>query len=126
MKEIESLLSDILNTEEQKIRKTYPSEDVEFALIEIIRSLDFYTFILPQDPEIEGREFILEKYRFGWSLAFSIFYNDLKVNDNIPLFTFPNNLRDWVDSVIQKCGEIQLGRQLLSYHTVYFGGNLPT
>jgi hypothetical protein len=109
------LLQHILSEQEERIRKSYPSDDVIFPIIEIIRSLDFETYAQRISKEKLAGQHMLEKYRFGWSLAFYLFYKDLSFDDDIPLFEFGSEERGWVDSIIQHCGSIQLSRQYLDY-----------
>lgn len=115
MRSSREALEQILNNEKSRIRKSYPSNDVIFPLIEIIRSLDFETYAQRISPNQSTSALILEKYRFGWSLAFYLYYQDLLPNDNIPLFEFSQKEREWVDSIIQHCGSIQILRQYLDY-----------
>ncbi|MEX0314169.1 MAG: hypothetical protein AB3N18_08325 [Allomuricauda sp.] len=58
---------------------------------------------------------MLQKYRFGWSLAFSKFYENYQPQHNIPLFAWEPELREWIDSVIQHAGSIELCKQFLDY-----------
>ncbi|MBY0427435.1 MAG: hypothetical protein K2Q22_17500, partial [Cytophagales bacterium] len=113
--EVSQILSNVLLEQQERIRKSYPSNDVIFPLIEIIRSLDFETYAQRITEDRPVAELMLEKYRFGWSLAFYLFYRELTPDDNIPLFEFGTEERGWVDSVIQHCGSVQLSRQYLDY-----------
>ena len=114
MSSAEIHLKAILSTETSRLRKSYPSKDVIFPLIEIIRSLDYNHFILSHHTDSESA-FLLEKYKFGWSRAFAEFYKDLNLSDNIPLFLFNRPEREWVDSIVQHAGSIGLCGQLLDY-----------
>lgn len=110
----ESLI-EILREETKRIRASYPSEDVVFPLIEIIRAADYYSFMLRYDLNFQNQQFLLDKYLLGWSYAFSIFYKDLKVTDNVPLFRYESKEKEWVDSIIQHSGSIQICQQHLDY-----------
>ena len=108
-------LKDILGDQQSRIRESYPSDDVIFPLIEIIRSLDFETYAQRITKNDSSGALMLEKYRFGWSLAFYLFYRDLSYDDVIPLIEFEPKERGWVDSIIQHAGSIQLSSQYLDY-----------
>lgn len=114
MENPELRLSKILDFETERLRKSYPSEDVVFPLIEITRSIDYHHFVLSH-LEDESSDFLLEKYKFGWGKSFSEFYKDLDFSDEIPLFRFHQSERDWVDSILQHAGNIGLCEQLLHY-----------
>ena len=58
---------------------------------------------------------LLEKYKFGWALAFQLYYDDLKLDDSIPLFSADKEQRDWVDQIVQHAGAIQIASQHLDY-----------
>lgn len=115
MSKPKEILEGILKSEQDRIRRSYPNNDVVFPLIEIIRSLDFETYAQRITEDKSTAKLMLEKYRFGWSLAFYLFYQDLTPDNNIPLFEFGSEERGWIDSIIQHCGSIQLSRQYLDY-----------
>ena len=108
-------LSLVLANEVERIKASYPSCDISFALVEIIRGLDFQTFILNHNLSNPDNQKLIERYKFGWSLAYSIFFEKLNPTDDIPLFTFGKENREWVDSVIQHSASIQLCEQFLLF-----------
>ncbi|PZR26407.1 MAG: hypothetical protein DI535_14145 [Citrobacter freundii] len=110
----ESLI-EILKNESERIRNSYPSEDVIFPIIEIIRAIDYYSFLLRHDLNIEKQQLLLDRYLYGWAHAFSIFYADLSLTDNIPLFKFSKKDKEWLDSIIQHSGSIQICQQHLDF-----------
>jgi hypothetical protein len=111
----EETLNKVLEIEKGKIKTSYPSKDVIFVLIEIIRSLDYHAFMLAHDIDVPDKELLLEKYDFGWSQPFSIFYNVFELTDNVPLFKFSYNEKKWIDILIQRSGSIGLCKQFLDY-----------
>ncbi|WP_228237711.1 hypothetical protein [Allomuricauda sp. M10] len=115
MKTPEQILLDILENETARLNSDCPKDINLFAMIEIIRSVDYHSFILSHNPNDPGDTFLLQKYRFGWSLAFSQFYKNYHLQDNIPLFAWEHDLREWINSVIQHAGSIELCKQFLDY-----------
>ncbi|WPV65410.1 hypothetical protein [Chitinophaga sp. LS1] len=108
-------LYEILENEKKRIRKSYPSNDVEFVVIEIIRSLDYLMFMLKHDFEIPQKDWLIEKYRFGWGVAFSIFYEDYNSNNLIPAILFDPETRKWLDNIIQHAGKVEISSHFLMY-----------
>jgi hypothetical protein len=106
-------LKKILDSETTRIRESYGGQDVIFGIVELIRSLDYQTYILGHNFGLNDYE-LLEKYRYGWALPFSKLYDDLTLGD-VPLFPSERESQEWADSVIQHGGSIQLCRQLLDY-----------
>jgi hypothetical protein len=105
----------ILEEEKNKIRASYPLKDVVFPVIEIIRAVDYYSFMLKLNLKVQNQQIFLDKYLFGWSLAFSSFYRSLEFNDNVPLFKFDVKEKEWVDSIIQHAASIQICQKYLDY-----------
>jgi hypothetical protein len=62
----------------------------------------------------DGDENLLEKYKFGWSLPFSLFYDNLTLGD-VPVFASLKESLEWADSAIQHAGSIQICNQFLDY-----------
>lgn len=106
-------LESILVEEEKRIRQSFKSNEVVYPLIEIIRSLDYHNIILTSDstPKVE----LLERYKLGWSKAYSIFFSENELTENIPFFVFEEEGKSWINSIIQHCGSIQSCKQLLNY-----------
>lgn len=107
----DSILNNILDQETNRIKGSFQGDPL-FAIIEIIRSLDYQSFTLghnlrPTDLSLLG------KYQYGWSLAFRIFYNELSLTDNVPLYHTTKQNETWANSIIQHAGSIQTCRQLL-------------
>lgn len=110
------VLNQVLENERRRIRSSYPSGDVIFPLIEIIRTLDYHTFIFPAKATESNNSLQFERYRFGWSLAFQQYYSDLVLDDNIPIFSYESKDREWVDQIVQHAGSIQITSQLLALY----------
>ena len=106
-----------MEEERARIRSSYPSNDVLFPLIEIIRTLDYHTFVLKAPGKLDPKDhaLLLEKYKFGWALAFQLYYEDLNSENNIPLFSADKDQRDWIDQIVQHAGAIQIASQHLDY-----------
>jgi len=85
----ESMLRNILEQQTERIKNSYSGDHV-FAIIEIIRSLDYQSFMLSHNLKPSHSQ-LLSKYHFGWGLAFRAFYDKLSLTDEIPLFqtTYP-------------------------------------
>lgn len=117
MKSADEILRQILEEEKTRIRSSYPSGEVLFPLIEIVRTLDYHTLVLKVQGKLNpvDHAMLLEKYKFGWSLAFQLYYNDFELNDNIPLFSGDKDQRDWIDQIVQHAGAIQIASQHLDY-----------
>ncbi|MDB4902230.1 MAG: hypothetical protein JWQ63_1511 [Mucilaginibacter sp.] len=108
-------LQTIISNEQIGIRNSFTGNQVIFPIIEIIRSLDYNTFMLSHDLKNAKSVMRYEKYRFGWSLAFKIFYQDLVFENEPMLFKFNQNERDWVDSIIFHASSLQITNQFLQY-----------
>jgi len=100
-------LKEILEEEKKYVKGIYPSNDTSFLLIEIIRSLDYNMYLLNHDIDIPQKKWLMDKYKFGWGLAFSTFYEVYKPDDYIPLFAFNKTNKELIDEIIQHCGSIQ-------------------
>jgi hypothetical protein len=106
-------LQTIIDFEKSRIRNNYPSEDVAYPLIEIVRALDFYSVLYRNQKNIGNTSY--EKFRFGWSLMFKLFYKDLNLDNEISLFSMNTTERRWIDESLQFSGCIQLAQQFLDY-----------
>ena len=105
----------ILQNETQELKDSFPFDKVVFPLIEIVRSLDNFTYVISmQTDDIKHKE-LYKKWRFEWSLAYSLFIEKLDMSDNIPLFSYSKEERDWLDYVISQSGYIQMCNQFLIY-----------
>ena len=114
IKSAEENLKTILSNAGKRITISNPYNDLYIPIIEIIRTLDYHTFLLSHEKDKKSRE-LLGLYKFGWSYAFSLFFENFEISDDIPLFALPQIEREWIDSITQHCGSIQLCRQFLSY-----------
>lgn len=113
MESSENNLKTILEKETNRIRSSYTGNDVIFALIEFIRSIDYQAFMLGHNLR-PGDLALLQKYKFGWALPFKVFYQDLVLGE-VPLFPSLKESYEWSDSIIQHAGSIQICYQLLDY-----------
>jgi hypothetical protein len=109
----ENKLKKILEHETTRIRSSYKGDEVIFGLIEIIRSIDYQSFILGPNLR-KGDINLLEKYKFGWALPFKLLYEELSLGE-VPLFPSFRDSYEWADSTIQHSGSIQVCYQLLDY-----------
>lgn len=109
----EEILKEILGKETIRIRESYIGNDAIYGIVELIRSLDYQTYILGHNLE-PGHYALMEKYRYGWALPFSKLYKELMLSD-VPIFPSMKDNIEWADSVIQHGGSIQLCHQLLDY-----------
>lgn len=109
----EDFLKEMLSNETARIRESYTGNDVIYGIIELIRSLDYSTYLLAHNLK-PGDEILLEKYRYGWVLPFSKLYKELVLAD-VPIFPSIPETEKWADSVIQHSSLIQLCHQLLDY-----------
>ena len=105
----------ILSSEKERIRASYPDGDYVIALIEIIRSLDFRTYILGHSLKPKDQH-LLEKFKYGWALPFQMFFAKLTPGD-VPVFASSKAMEEWADSVIQHGGSIKFCKQFLDYKT---------
>lgn len=108
-------LKTILQNETQKLKDSFPFDKVVFPLIEIVRSLDYFTYVISLQTDDKKYKELYEKWRYGWSLAYSLFIEKLDMSDNIPLFSYSKEERDWLDYVISQSGYIQMCNQFLNY-----------
>lgn len=109
----EESLKEILINETTRIHESYGDGDAIFGIVELIRSLDYQTYILGHN--LRPDDYVLmEKYRYGWALPFSKLYSILNLAD-VPLFSSVKEGLEWADSAIQHGGSIQLCQQLLNY-----------
>lgn len=115
MKKPQDILNEILACEKQRIRASYTSSDVVFPLVEIIRTLDYHSLVLKAKLDSPDQALLFDKYLFGWALAFQVFYENLRLDDNIPLFSFEKKDREWVDQIVQHAGSLQITSQYLDY-----------
>ncbi len=105
----------ILEHEKIRIQEAYPSKDVEYVVLETIRALDYIMFMLKHDLDIDQKDWLIEKYRFGWGLVSLIFYPDHKPDNMIPTILFDVATRKWLDNIIQHAGKVQISSQFLMY-----------
>lgn len=108
-------LREILRSETLRLRESFPHEEVIFPIIEIVRALDYHTSSLKSgnNSDAQIRAVLFEKYHFGWALAFKEFYRNLKMINDVPVFTYSKEQRDCVDQTIQHAGSLQIAAQLL-------------
>lgn len=109
----EESLKNILDSETVRIQESYKGSDVIFGIVELIRSLDYQTYILGHNLELSDYE-LLEKHRYGWALPFSKLYGQLVLAD-VPIFPSQKENQEWADSVIRHGGSIQQCWQFLDY-----------
>jgi len=106
-------LESILSHEEKRIVDSLKGIELVLPLIEIIRSIDYETYFNRfREDQIKSRT-VLEKFQFGWSIPFRILYENLDFEAKVPLFEYDFAAREWIDSLIQHGGSIEISRQLI-------------
>ena len=111
----EKLLEQILQSKINLIKEKCTPEDAIYTLIEIIRSLDYNTFMLSHDDNPNKRQQLIhDRYRYGWALPFILLYENLNVEE-VPIFPSTKETAFWVDSLIQHAGSLQLCRMLIDF-----------
>lgn len=106
-------LSKLLEQETQRVQATYDRER-RLGLIELVRAID--NFFVGQIAPGERTDTDIEIGRLiAYSLPkiFNLFLDDSTKNDGAPLFCSVREIQAWADSVLQHCGRIVYGEQML-------------